>query len=146
MKYFHRNRAISKRLVLYWAPLLTWMAAIFALSSLTPAAIEWATSPVEGLLIEPRDVLGHMIEFGVLAVLAYRLLASYGMRARPYIWIAVLLIAAGYGITDEYHQAFVPGRYASMTDVGYDSLGALLGLLVKEIAVLVMHRRGRGPN
>ena len=32
-----------------------------------------------------------------------------------------------YGITDELHQLFVPGREASVIDVAVDTLGSLLG-------------------
>ena len=33
-----------------------------------------------------------------------------------------------YAISDELHQTFVPGRSGRLTDVGFDSLGALLAL------------------
>jgi VanZ family protein len=36
-------------------------------------------------------------------------------------------IASAYGVLDEWHQSFVPGRYASLVDVLLDVLGAALG-------------------
>jgi VanZ family protein len=42
------------------------------------------------------------------------------------VWVVATLVAA----TDEYHQAFVLSRTASVTDVMIDSCGALLGLLI----------------
>jgi len=41
-----------------------------------------------------------------------------------------LACSAGYAITDEIHQAFVPGRQAQATDVLIDTLGAAIGLLL----------------
>ncbi|MNL79991.1 VanZ like family protein [compost metagenome] len=37
--------------------------------------------------------------------------------------------ATAYAATDEWHQAFVPGRGPALTDVGIDSLGAATALL-----------------
>jgi VanZ family protein len=37
-------------------------------------------------------------------------------------------IAAAYGVFDEWHQSFVPGRYASLTDVMLDVAGAAFGI------------------
>jgi VanZ family protein len=39
------------------------------------------------------------------------------------------LLATAYGVSDEYHQSFVPGRDASVRDVGSDFAGAALGAL-----------------
>jgi VanZ family protein len=39
-------------------------------------------------------------------------------------------MAVLYAITDEFHQTFTPGRNASITDVGIDAVGAILGVLV----------------
>ena len=38
------------------------------------------------------------------------------------------VIASAYGVFDEWHQSFVPGRYASLTDVTLDIAGAVLGI------------------
>jgi VanZ family protein len=39
-------------------------------------------------------------------------------------WVGVVL----YATTDELHQAFVPGRFATFHDVLIDSVGGALGL------------------
>ena len=46
-------------------------------------------------------------------------------HARPVIAFA---IALSYGLFDEWHQSFVPGRFASLTDVALNTLGATLGI------------------
>jgi VanZ family protein len=38
---------------------------------------------------------------------------------------AAWLIAVGYGVTDEWHQSFVPNRHADVRDVAADAIGAL---------------------
>jgi hypothetical protein len=42
--------------------------------------------------------------------------------------IGACAIASAYGVLDEWHQSFVPGRYASLTDVALDVAGAVLGI------------------
>lgn len=45
------------------------------------------------------------------------------------VWLPLLIISL-WGISDEIHQSFVPGRSASVFDWMADTLGALLGALV----------------
>jgi VanZ family protein len=119
------------------------MAGIFALSSLSAETIERTAEPVQTalpLMKLIKDSAVHVVEFGVLAVLAYRVLAAYGTLAGPYLWLTVLAGATGYAATDELHQSFVPGRVSSWQDLGYDFLGGLIGLLVAEIGLLVRRR------
>ena len=40
---------------------------------------------------------------------------------------AAIVLAAAYGVLDEVHQYFVPGRFLSLTDLAMNLLGALLG-------------------
>lgn len=100
-----------------WAPAVAWMGAIFYLSS--------QSSP--GTLPTP-DYVVHGAVFGVLA-LAY-LLGLAGLRLGPRSLLYAWGFAVLYGLTDEFHQSFVPGRHASGTDVLADAVGAglLLGL------------------
>ncbi len=67
-----------------------------------------------------------MLGYGLLA-LAY----WYGLDlVRGKKWLAWGL-AICYAITDEIHQAFVPGRHPSLFDVFFfDNLGAFLGLIL----------------
>ncbi len=43
--------------------------------------------------------------------------------------VVVLTVTILYGISDEFHQSFVPGRQPSWYDVLADGLGGLLGVL-----------------
>ena len=73
----------------------------------------------------------HVTEFAVLSFLWYRALAwSRGKRRiAPALW--AVFLASAFGALDEAHQLLVPSRTASIVDVGWDSLGALFGVLVQ---------------
>lgn len=71
----------------------------------------------------------HIVAFGMLALLILRALVAW----RPLLWQALTLrraslLAIGatlaYALLDELHQSFVPGRHASLMDVGLDLFGA----------------------
>jgi VanZ family protein len=51
------------------------------------------------------------------------------------ILVPVIIFSLFYAILDEYHQLFVPGRYASFGDVLLDSAGIFLASLIY-IAIL----------
>lgn len=42
--------------------------------------------------------------------------------------LGAIVLAALYGLADEWHQSFVPGRDSSAADVGKDAAGAVLGV------------------
>ncbi|HSM91322.1 MAG TPA: VanZ family protein, partial [Anaeromyxobacteraceae bacterium] len=72
------------------------------------------------------DKVLHAGAYGVLAALAARGLLALGWTARRTLGIA-LVAASLYGVTDELHQAFVPGRDADPLDWAADTAGAVAG-------------------
>lgn len=72
---------------------------------------------------------GHMTEYFLLAVAISLPLYVYGVRG---IWLVILagIICVGFAGLDEYHQSFVADRGPSLRDVGIDSIGALIGILM----------------
>jgi hypothetical protein len=74
---------------------------------------------------------GHIAVFGILALLAWRALATTTALRRP--WAPALVFAALYAITDELHQGFVAGRHPSPVDVGIDATGALIAVVAAGI-------------
>lgn len=92
---------------------VAWMGVIFALSA------------VPGSSLPPGrySTFGH---FTLYAVLGALLLLSLPRRDRPWAMLAVAVaIASLYGITDEFHQSFVPGRMPDVVDWMVDTTGAL---------------------
>ena len=55
---------------------------------------------------------------------------------RRYAAILAILVGIFYGITDEFHQSFVPGRSSSEWDVLADSVG--VGVVVAQAGILVL--------
>ena len=92
------------------------MALIFYLSS---------RSDVPRLTaIKGEDLLLHIIEYGVLGFLLARAFFNSGVAR----WVlCAFLVGVFYGVTDELHQSFVPGRNASVLDVIADGIGSFLG-------------------
>jgi VanZ family protein len=73
----------------------------------------------------------HVAEFGVLALLWYRTLAWGGESWQTRAAGVGFLLAAGFAVLDEAHQTFTSTRGGSLVDVGWDSLGAALGLMCR---------------
>ena len=114
-------------LALRWGPALAWMVLIFAASSLSSEALESAGSAKasRSAPVVANQVTAHLIEFGVLAALLYRALSF--RRGLFVQWVVVVVVTTAYGASDEFHQSFVPGRYPSWLDIGFDTVGAILG-------------------
>ena len=95
------------------------MAAIFYVSGLSIAPLPEQVS----------DKTGHLLAYAGLALLCVRALAG-GLPRRIVLRVALLAfaIAAGYGMSDEIHQSFVPGRSADVFDWFADASGALIGV------------------
>jgi VanZ family protein len=111
-------RTVSRSLWL-WAPVVLYMAAIFAVSSMSRPPLPADVS----------DKSAHTLAYAGLAVLVVRALGG-GLPARVGWRLAGLSVAitVGYGISDEIHQMFVPGRMADLHDVYADAAGAVLGV------------------
>ncbi len=106
---------------------LVWMGLIFYLSH-RPAL------PLPGLFPH-QDKLFHAGAYAVLAYLwAGALTGPIGRGAngrqhrQSRRLLLAVLISAGYGLTDEYHQSFIPGRDASLGDWLADTVGAIIGV------------------
>lgn len=70
----------------------------------------------------------HVTEYALFSMLLYHSLnGSSEWRRRTALW--TILITAGYSLSDEFHQMFVPGRGPSLLDSGIDTMGACLGIL-----------------
>jgi VanZ family protein len=73
------------------------------------------------------DWLSHGAVYLVLAVLATR---AFGAGAAPDLRLAACAFAfcVAYGISDEWHQSFVPGRHSDPWDIVKDGVGTIAGV------------------
>ena len=112
---------------------IAWAGVIFFLSS-QPGT---DTPP----LFPHMDKLLHALAFGILGFLVLGGIkpGEHG-HTRSQLWIAVF-IAGAYGVLDEVHQRYVPGRMPDVFDVLADLVGAALGIWLMHTLV---GRRYRG--
>lgn len=105
--------------IYYVFPPVVYACIIFFLSSqqnLKP--------PIE---FKISDKLFHLAEYGILAILVLRAIKNKHSRIiplRPYFFgMAGSMI---YGLSDEIHQHFVPGRFCSAWDFFADVIGIII--------------------
>lgn len=106
-----------------WLPTLAWALVIFLFSSRptgVASQVHW-----QDFIVKKT---AHVVEYAIFATLVYRSLRLQGLtksRARFYAFAVAVL----YGITDEIHQSFTPGREPRARDVIFDTIGAFIATL-----------------
>ncbi len=102
----------------YQLPLILWLLVIFALSAIP-------TLPVVKFPISPDKIVHAGIYF-VLCMLSRRAFyyQSRWTWLRDHSLLAAMVFAVLYGILDEVHQLYVPGRWADVYDALADAVGA----------------------
>lgn len=88
------------------------------------------------------DKLAHAVAYGVLAA---TIIFALGGENKERFWGVVIftpLACLIYGISDEFHQFFVPGRMPSSADILADVCGSLIVSLLW--AAWETKRRSRG--
>jgi len=129
-----------------WALLtLVWSANMFWMSTES-----FSSSETRGVLMQILDLLdlrlsqfslgtlhtimrksAHVFEYAVLACLLYRALeGSKEPRWQPQAARWCLVACVAFSFSDEFHQLFVRGRGASLTDCGIDIIGVVVGMLL----------------
>ncbi len=104
--------------VVAWAPAGIWMAVIWTLSSIPGSALP----PTRDIM----SVGAHIVEYGVLGFLFAQAFSAHGIGKRKR-WAFAVLSAVAFGVADEIHQVFVPGRDASAADIAVDAISAVGG-------------------
>lgn len=114
-----------------WAPVAAWAAVLFAASSRSDV----------GVFGRIPDWITHGGAYLLLGGLLCRALAGgLGAPFSPRAALLAAALATAYGVTDEWHQSFVPGRDASAADVAKDFGGAALGsVLYRRLATGSAH-------
>jgi len=116
------NLAKIKKITRFWGPVFIWAAVIFLFSALPAkpvSKIYWREFAVKKT--------AHMVEYAIFATLLYRGFRNSGVSVKKSAFTA-FAIAFFYGITDEIHQSFVPGREPRVRDTIFDTIGSLLAI------------------
>ncbi len=88
----------------------------------------------------PIRKLGHLAEYGMLAVTVAFPLYMYHHNRR---WSLILWcegICIFYAGTDEFHQLFVPERSGQFMDVLIDGIGGFAGILFFRIIIILIYK------
>ncbi|HBI14567.1 MAG TPA: teicoplanin resistance protein VanZ [Desulfobulbaceae bacterium] len=99
-------------------PMMTVMGIIFFLSHQPGTAFQLP-------LLSGADKFGHAILYALLAGTALYAMAPVPPRRMLQAGLLVVLFCLLYGISDEFHQSFVPGREPSGGDLLADAAGAV---------------------
>lgn len=110
-----------KNVIKYQIPPFLWILLIYYLSSQSNFHFKFKIPP-------GTDKIVHAVIYFVLCWLTRR--AFFHQRTFPllrtYALMGALIFSAVYGLLDEYHQSFVPGRSVEFYDFLADFGGALL--------------------
>lgn len=111
---------MKKRLFAYAAPII-WMIFIFILSSqpVLPGPHEFW----QDFLFKK---LSHILVYGALYILWFN---AMNLSGKPTRYLLPFLFTIAFAISDEFHQVFVPGRAATLRDIGYDTVGMTVAIL-----------------
>ena len=108
----------------FWTPVALWMALIYYSSSI-------CGEDIPKIDIPNIDKLFHFIEYFILGAILVRAFANSSDKAGfKLILLLSIMIASTYGILDEFHQRFVPGRTLEIFDVLSDIIGSFFGALL----------------
>lgn len=106
------------------------------LNRFTPESIDAAEGEGQGILRK----IAHFTEFCTLGILLSWLVRM--VRSRKWEYCAIPLTAGALAASiDETIQMFVPGRGPQLRDVGIDTLGVILGILLLSGIALCKHKR-----
>lgn len=101
-----------------WLPVFIWASIIFLFSS-SPTGTASHFDPIDFVIKKTA----HLVFFGIFSLLFYRGLIFSGVGSKKAGYWAILATFI-YGITDEFHQSFTPGRDPTIRDVIIDTIGA----------------------
>ena len=106
--------SLARRVVLVM--LLAYMGMVFALSHMSKP-------PLPAVLSDLSDKVLHAAEYLPLGYLCARAFRGSARRRA----VLGLLAAALFGLSDEFHQSFIPGRESSLWDWTADLAGSAAG-------------------
>ena len=112
---------MNQQAIRYQLPAILWAVLIFVSSSIPSDKLP----PLAVLGIDKLIHFGVFFIFCLLAHRAFRIQSGIEFLSRHSLLFSIVATIL-YGISDEIHQVFVPGRQSSVYDALADALGGLL--------------------
>lgn len=94
--------------------------------------VQGTALPLEAIIRK----LAHFLEYMCVGLLSYSLVVLWRKPARLGSLLVILQLVISAGL-DEFHQSFIPGRYASIKDVAIDTAGGIAGILMIMIGIKI---------
>ncbi len=108
----------ARRIEYIWVGVgVIWATLIWLLSSL----------PASGLSRPPFVGADKIVHFLLFAVLGFTWIR--GLRPGLGLLCIVAVLGAVFGMIDEWHQSWVPGRHSTIADALADALGSVAGCI-----------------
>lgn len=108
------------RFIRFWFPAILYSGIIFCISSIPNVA-----TPLPEIQLDKFLHIFIYLPFGFLV--ARGIGGTRPSVSSRNLWILVFLIAFLYGVSDECHQSFVPGRNFEIFDLLADAIGGAIG-------------------
>lgn len=114
------------KFLIYYLPPVAMALLVFIFSSvpgndypkMTAGGHDWSNI---------TNSIAHIIEYSLLGFLTIRAFDHSQVSKKKKLFICLVLLLL-YGLSDEFHQSFVPGREVSFMDWLMDAIGSLTGL------------------
>lgn len=114
------DKSAGLKFLKFWFPVILYSGIIFYVS-----AQPYLKTPLPGMQF---DKVLHFLEY-----MPFGFLSARGIyRTKPSVsgrnlLGLVVFISCLYGVSDEFHQSFVPGRFVALGDVAVDTVGGSIG-------------------
>ncbi len=138
--------------------ILIWMVSVFAFSGQVGTESTGTSRKVTEFIVqlisdksieENEELIGnldkvirklaHYTIYTLGGILIYNYANTTDKSKKEKILYSIAF-GAGYAITDELHQFFVPGRSARIFDVGIDTLGVITGVLLYLVIIKIIQK------
>ncbi len=110
--------------VKYWVPVYLIGFAIFYFSSLS--------NPPEPFILKTPDYIKHFSEYALFSFFVLRAFKNTDIFKKDFSLFTLAFIIL-FGISDEIFQAFTPGRFSSLFDIGVDTFASLFLISIKSL-------------
>ena len=147
---------MNKKKIIYLIMLFAWLAFIYVNSLLNGAASGslsgGITEKIYNILVNIHvnirietlhliiRKLAHITEFFILGIIMFLNVYQYFKEPKYYIGFSLgLCILAS--LIDETIQTFIDGRSGSIVDVGIDSIGFILSILIMTIITININKK-----